>query len=127
MAGAKNLCISYIDGEYHYLEVDRKAFGFFPGHPQKTTSLDALHSICRKSGEIYISSSFPSAVYQRVLFPRVSKRHLPALVTQDAKEKMNTVQPVVSGFTPVQDISEAGVTKKQIAYCAVLESEVHSL
>ncbi|MFP4109222.1 MAG: hypothetical protein ACLFP9_09570 [Desulfonatronovibrio sp.] len=127
MAGGKILCVSFIDGVYHYLEVDKKSSGYFPQHPQSTNSVDALISLCRKADEIHLSSIFPSAIYQQTLFPKVSRRYMPGLIAQDAREKLGTAEPVMSRFKNIKEVSDAGVTKWQTWYCAVLQSEVLAL
>jgi hypothetical protein len=127
MAGGKILSISLIDGVYYYVEAEKKTSGYFPQHPQSTTSVEALTSLCRKADEIYLSSVFPSAIYQRDLLPKVGRRYLPGLVNQQAKEKMGVSEAVLSRFKTIQEVSDAGVNKWQTGYCAILESEVLSL
>jgi cell division protein FtsB len=127
MAGVKVLCISLIDGVYHYLEVEKRATGYFPQHPQSTTSLDALTALCRKAGEIHLSSIYPSAIYQRTQFPKVAKKFLPNLVLQDAREKMGVQEPIEARYSVLKEVTVAGTAKWQTAYCAVVEQEILSL
>lgn len=127
MAGGKILSVSFIDGVYYYLEAEKKASGYFPQYPQTTTSLDAIKTLCRKADEIHLASVFPSAIYQRDLFPKVAKRYMPELVNQQAKEKMGVSVPVVSRYKIIQEMTDAGVNKWQLGYCAITASEVNAL
>lgn len=127
MAGGNILSISYIDGVYHYLEVDKKTSGYFPQHPQITDSPEALFTLCRKAGEIHLSTIFPSAIYRRELFPKVSKRYMPGLVKQDATEKMGVTEPVLTRFVNIKEVTDSGVAKWQTAYCALLQKDVLDL
>lgn len=127
MAGGNILSISYIDGIYHYLEVDKKTSGYFPQHPQTTDSPEALFTLCRKAGEIHLSTIFPSAIYRRELFPKVSKRYMPGLVNQNAIEKMGVTEPVLTRFVNIKEVTDSGVAKWQTAYCALLQKDVLDL
>lgn len=126
MAGSRIVSICLIDGIYHYTEIDRRGSMFYPQQARTTTSVEALTAVCRGAGEIYLSSLFSTeaTTYQRILLPKVARKHLPALVRQDAAEKMGVALPVTTRFKILKEVADAGVTKWQVGYCAVLEKEL---
>lgn len=127
MAGAKILCITQIEGVFHYAEVDKKASGYFTRPPRAAATLEELTALCRKASEIHIASVFPSASYQRIQFPKVSRKFLPNLVLQDAREKMGAAESIVARHKVLGEISVAGTPKWLTAYCGVHEKDILAL
>ncbi len=122
MAGTRILSISLIDGVYHYVEIDRRGGVFFSQQPRTTNSVEALMTLCRSAREIHLAMAFPTeaVTYQRILLPKVARKHLPSLVRQDATEKFELAEPVAARFKVVKEVMDAGISKWQTVYCAVL-------
>jgi len=120
------LSVTYIDGAYHYLEADRQAGGLFPrtSVPQVAETEEALSAVCQKADEIYFCGEFSSALYQWAALPRVTKRYLPNLVRQDAREKVEATAQLQVRFETLGDVVERGGPRTRVAYVAVHEGDL---
>lgn len=127
MAKNRILSVSVIEGEYHYLEIERKGGGIFAGQAQRASSLEALLGACRSADQVHINTTFPSTIYQHTTLPKVPRKHLAALVNQDAAEKIGAAGEVMVHYAPPTEISDGGVAKWRVAYAAVAADEVREL
>ena len=120
------LSVTYIDGVYHYLEVDRQAGGLFPrtSTPQIAATEEALIAVCQKAEEIYLCGEFPTALYQWETLPRVAKRYLPNLVRQAAREKAEASASIQVRFETLEDVLESGGPRTRVAYIAVHDEDL---
>jgi len=120
------LSVTYIDGAYHYLEVDRQAGGLFPrtSSPQIAETEEALIAVCQKAEEIYLCGEFPTALYQWEALPRVAKRYLPNLVRQAAREKAEASASLQVRFETLGDVVESGGPRTRVAYIAVHDEDL---
>lgn len=123
----KILSVSIVEDSYHYLEVARQPKGISINPPQTASTPEALMAACRKADEIYLNASFPTAMYQWELFPKVAKRYLHSLVKRDAQEKLGASVPISVQSKQLEEIVDAGVPKWQTAYLAIPTEEITRL
>lgn len=121
------LSISLMDDSFQYLEAERQPAGYFPRLPPTAITNEALMSACRKADEIYINGLFPTAIYERELFPKVARRYLQNLVIQDARQKHGAPTPLQVRLKTVGETLEAGAGKWEVAYIAVEEDYLDSI
>lgn len=120
----KILSVSYLDGTYQFMEVDKQAGGLFPKPITPSTTVEALVTACRKADEIHVSANLPTAVYEWESFPKVAKRFLGNLVQQHAVEKIGPAAPLQVQFKHLGDVDEAGVSRSRIMYIAIQEEDL---
>ena len=123
----KILSVSYLDGTYQFMEVDKQAGGFFPKPVTSSTTVEALVTACRKADEIHISAELSTAVYEWESFPKVAKRFFSNLVQQHAVENIGVAVPLQVQFKHLGDVDEAGASKSRIMYIAVQEADLRPL
>jgi len=118
----KIVSVSLLDNTFQYLEAEKQPGGFFPYTPSSVITQESLMTACRKADQIYINGLFPTALYEWELFPKVAKRYLNTLVTKDAEGKLGLPSSCQVQYKTIQEVTDVGVAKWQIAYIALDEA-----
>ncbi len=83
----KIVCISFINESAEFVEVERSKIDNFTLSPSFTFTKESLLAACSRADEIYISGLFPTAQFEREIFPKVHERYLRPLVTSFIQRK----------------------------------------
>ena len=118
----KIVCISLINESTEFVEVERSKIGSFILSPPSVFTKESLLAACSRADEIYISGLFPTAQFEKEIFPKVHERYLRPLVTSFVKRKKPDANISVR-YQHVRDVMMDGSASPLVALQSVEKTD----
>lgn len=122
----KIVCISFINESVEFVEVKRSNIGNFTLSPSFASTKESLLAACSRADEIHVSGLFPSAQYEREIFPRVQERYLRPLVTNFIQKK-NPAADISVRYQHIRDVIMEGKPSPLVAIQSVAKTDIENI
>jgi hypothetical protein len=119
----KIVCISFINESAEFVEVERSKIGNFTLSPAFVFTKESLLAACSRADEIYISGLFPTAQFEKEIFPKVHERYLRPLVTSFIQRK-NPDTNISVRYQYIRDVMMDGNASPLVALQSVEKTDI---
>jgi len=119
----KIVCISFINESAEFVEVERSKIGHFTLSPAFTFTKESLLAACSRADDIYINGLFPTAQFEREIFPKVNERYLRPLVTSFIQRK-NPDTNISVRYQYIRDVMMDGNASPLVALQSVEKTDI---
>jgi hypothetical protein len=119
----KIVCISFINESAEFVEVERSKIGNFTLSPAFVFTKESLLAACSRADEIYINGLFPTAQFEREIFPKVHERYLRPLVTSFIQRK-NPDTDISVRYQYIRDVMIDGNASPLVALQSVEKKDI---